>query len=92
MSRRPTLPGVDEKALARIRKNPATVIPRHIGILHLPRGGRWFTRGMPGPEGLTGFPEGNVRGIRLEVWDEDGSKEWQQRWDRLEQGPVFEKM
>ena len=81
---------VDEAELERIRRNPQTVIPRHIGVLHMPRGGRYYTRGYPGVESMTGFPEGNVRGIRLQVWEEDGSREWRQRWESLAGGWVLE--
>ncbi len=81
---------VDEAELERIRRNPQTVIPRHIGVLHMPRGGRYYTRGYPGVESMTGFPEGNVRGIRLQVWEEDGSQEWRQRWESLAGGWVLE--
>lgn len=81
---------VDEAELARIRQTPKTEVPRHIGILHMPRGGRFYTRGMPGVESMTGFPEGNVRGIRLQVWEEDGTKKWTDRWDSLEKGAVLE--
>ena len=82
----------DPAELGRIRKNPKTVIPRYITILKMPRSGRFFTRGWPSIERVTGFPEGNVRGIRLDVWDEDGSEEWDRRWDGLAEGPVFEKI
>ncbi len=82
---------VDEEELARIAQNPATEIPRHIGALHLPGGRTWYTRGFPGVERLTGFPEGNIRGIRLEVLEDDGSEEFARRYAKLEkEGPSFE--
>jgi L-alanine-DL-glutamate epimerase-like enolase superfamily enzyme len=81
---------VDEAELARIAQNPITVIPRHIGALHLPGGHTYYTRGFPSVERLTGFPEGNIRGIRLEVIEDDGGDAFQQRYDQLESGPVME--
>ena len=82
---------VDEEELTRIAKNPPTEIPRHIGALHLPGGHTYYTRGFPGVERLTGFPEGNIRGIRLEVMEDDGTEEFARRYDRLEkEGSLFE--
>ena len=81
---------VDEAELARIAQNPATVIPRHIGALHLPGGHTYYTKGFPSVERLTGFPEGNIRGIRLEVIDDDGSEAFAKRYAELEKGPVLE--
>ena len=83
---------VDEAELARIAQNPPTEIPRHIGALHLPGGHTWYTPGFPNVDRLTGFPEGNIRGIRLEVLDDDGSEEFARRYERLQQeGPVLER-
>lgn len=82
---------VDEKELERIRKNPKTVVPRVISELHMPQGGRFVLQGWPSVDRLTGFPEGNVRGINLKLWEEDGSPEWTKRWDELADGPRLEK-
>jgi L-alanine-DL-glutamate epimerase-like enolase superfamily enzyme len=82
---------VDEAELARLAQNPVTEIPRHIGALHLPGGRTWYTRGFPSVERLTGFPEGNIRGIRLEVLEDDGSEAFAQRYEKLgKEGPTFE--
>ena len=82
---------VDEAELARIAKNTKTVIPRHMTALHLPGGHTYFTAGYPGVERLTGFPEGNIRGIRLEVLEDDGTDGFDQRYKQLkESGPVLE--
>ena len=41
---------------------------------------------------VTGFPEGNTRGIRLEVWEDDGTEAFQETLERIEQdGPFMEK-
>ncbi len=83
---------VDEDALARCAANKPTVIPLTIGILHLPGGHKLYTRGFPNVARLTGFPEGNIRGIRLDVWEDDGSDKFKQILQRIEQqGPFMEK-
>ena len=82
---------VDEAELARIARNPKTEVPRFVGVLHMPRGGTWYTRGFPDVERLTGFPEGNIRGLRLEVREDDGSKDFADLYERLgEEGPSLE--
>ena len=83
---------VDEDALARCAANKPTVIPHTIGILHLPDGHKLYTRGFPNVARLTGFPEGNIRGIRLDVWEDDGSDKFKQTLQRIDQqGPFMEK-
>ena len=76
---------VDEEALAKCAANKPTEIPPSIGILHLPGGRKVYAKGMPAVEKLTGFPEGNIRGIRLEVWEEDGSEAFGKAWKRVEE-------
>ena len=83
---------VDEAELARIAGNPKTEIPRHIGKLSLPSGNVYYTIGYPSVSRLTGYPEGNIRGVRLEIWEEDGSAPWQETHDRIERhGPFMRK-
>ncbi|MDE3259732.1 MAG: hypothetical protein OYM47_18020 [Gemmatimonadota bacterium] len=83
---------VDEDALAECAANEPTVIPTTIGILHLPGGNRLYTKGFPNVPRVTGFPEGNTRGIRLEVWEDDGTEAFQATLERIEQnGPFMEK-
>lgn len=83
---------VDEDALAECAANEPTVIPTTIGILHLPGGNRLYTKGFPNVPQSTGFPEGNIRGIRLEVWEDDGSEAFQETLQRIERnGPFMEK-
>ena len=76
---------LDESLLERIRQNPVTVIPRHITRLYLPGAHVYHTIGYPNISRQTGSMEGSIRGIRLEVWGEDGSVEWENTYDRLEQ-------
>jgi galactonate dehydratase len=81
---------VDERELARIAQNPKTEIPRHIGRLRLPGGRVYYTIGFPSVHRLTGFVEGAIRGIYLDVWEEDGSPAWQETYERIQQkGPYM---
>jgi len=91
----PEAPGlgidVDEQALVRIAATPPTVVPRHIGVLHLAGGHTLYTISFPGVSRLVGFPEGNIRGLRLEVWNDDGSAKFEQVYERLQkEGPFIE--
>lgn len=92
----PEAPGlgveIDEEALSRCAANAPTVVPPTIGVLRLPGGHRLYTRGFPNVAHLTGFPEGNIRGLRLEVWEEDGSEAFKAAWERLgQEGSYMEK-
>ena len=82
---------VDEAELARIAGNPKTVLPRFITEMRLPRGGVYSMAGWPNVERVTGFAEGNVRGIRLDVRDDDGSDGFDRLYRELsEKGPRFD--
>lgn len=67
---------VDEKILAELTARPKSALPRHVGLLHLPGGTSYYTPGTPAVERITGFVEGNLRGLRSEVWNDDGSEEF----------------
>ena len=60
-------------------------MPRHLGILHLPGGTCYYTSSIPSVERITGFAEGNVRDVRSEVWNDDGSEDFAQIYDRVQQ-------
>ena len=74
---------VDESVLESLAARPTSELPKHVGILDLPAGGRWFTPSTPSAVTLTGFAEGNVRGIRSSIWNDDGSAEFSQIFDRV---------
>ena len=80
---------VDEEILARMAATPATEVARYIGILHLAGGHRLHTISFPQVSRLTGFAEGTVRGLRLEVWNNDGSDEFTQTYERLQREGSF---
>jgi D-galactarolactone cycloisomerase len=70
---------VDEGALARLAANPPTSVPRHVAAVRL-GGGR--TRYFPSLttvdlQRTTGREEGTIRGLRLDLWDDDGSAEFE---------------
>ena len=46
---------------------------------------------MPNVSRLTGFPEGNIRDLRLEVWNDDGSDKFADHFARVQQqGAVWD--
>ena len=82
---------VDEAALQRVAANSPTEIPRHVGILHLPGGHNLYTPSFASVSRETGFPEGAIRGIRQEIWEDDGSEEFARLHERVqEEGPFLE--
>ncbi len=80
---------VDEDILARLAAAPKTELPRHIGILYLAGGHKYYTPSTPSVSGLTGFLEGNVHGVRTEIWDDDGSEEFAQIYERVQREGTF---
>ncbi len=80
---------VDEEIVKRLAANPPTQIPRHIGILHLPGGHKLYTISFPGVSRMTGFAEGNIRGLKLEIWNDDDSPEFADCFERLQREGSF---
>ena len=58
---------VDEDALARVAANKPTVVPRHVGILHLPNGQKLYTPSFPSVSRITGREGGGDSGNKLQV-------------------------
>jgi hypothetical protein len=88
-SRVPEGPGlgieVDEDALAQMAERAAapTAPPtRTVGILSLGER-RWYTTLPTDVVRLTGREEGNLRGIDLKLWHDDGSESFEQIHDQL---------
>ena len=82
---------VDEQLLDQLAAAPVTVLPRYLCVLHLPQGRRVYTPSMPNVSRLTGFPEGNIRDLRLEVWNDDGSDKFADHFARVQQqGAVWD--
>jgi L-alanine-DL-glutamate epimerase-like enolase superfamily enzyme len=92
----PDAPGlgveVDEDALARLAATPPTPVPRHVAVLHLADG---HTVTYPSlttvdVQGMTGQEEGTIRGLRLELWDDDGTAAFRRAYERVQGGPYLE--
>jgi L-alanine-DL-glutamate epimerase-like enolase superfamily enzyme len=82
---------VDEAALARLAANPPTPVPKHVAALRR-RGGRtiYFPSLMAVDlQRMTGREEGTIRGLRLELWDDDGSSEFERIHRRVSAGGPF---
>jgi L-alanine-DL-glutamate epimerase-like enolase superfamily enzyme len=76
---------VDEEALARIAAQKVTESPRHVGILHMPGGHTFYGPSHISPEG----EEGTVRGFKSELWEDDGSKEFEEVYERTRKEGKF---
>ena len=89
----PEAPGlgveVDEQALAELAKNPMPEIPKHVGVLTLPGGRKFYAPSIPPVSRLTGFPEGTIRGLDTEVWEEDGSEAFVRIYERVQSEGVY---
>ena len=80
---------VDEDALARVAANQPTEIPRHVGVLHMPGSHKIYTPSFAPVSRLTGREEGTIRGLKQELWDDDGSEEFARIYDRVQQEGSF---
>jgi hypothetical protein len=83
---------VDEDALARLAANAPTPVPRHVAVLHLADGHRITYPSLTSVnvQGMTGREEGTIRGLRLELWDDDGSDAFRAAHERVQRGPYLE--
>lgn len=95
----PDAPGlgveIDEAALARYAMAPSAdqkvPQPRHILSVVWPGGRVAHFADMPNhcwPAFLAGNYPVQEPGVKLEIWDEDGTSEWQDLYTRVLQGPV----
>ncbi len=80
---------VDEDALARIAANKPIEIPKHVGVLHMPGGHTFYGRSYVSPTRVTGREEGTIRGIKSEIWEDDGSTEFAGIYDRGQKEGTF---
>jgi L-alanine-DL-glutamate epimerase-like enolase superfamily enzyme len=82
---------VDEDALAQLAADCPKVpedLPRHVGIVRLPDGSRLYTSPIPPITQMTGREE--VRGIGMDLWEDDSSEKFEQIFQRLEKDGPFE--
>ena len=75
---------VDEDALARLAANDPNVVPRHVGRLYLPGGRMYYTPGFPNVPAITGREEGTIRGLRSDLWEEDGSADFEEAYEKVQ--------
>ncbi len=80
---------IDEEMLAELAARPKSELPTHVGVLELPGGSTYYTPSIPSAERLSGFPEGNVRGIRSRVWNDDGSEDFKATFQRIQSEGAF---
>jgi L-alanine-DL-glutamate epimerase-like enolase superfamily enzyme len=75
---------IDEEALARAAANPPTEIPRHLAVVRLTSGHKIYypSLGAVNVERMTGKEEGTIRGINLDIRDDDGSAEFAHLYER----------
>ncbi|MBI2501666.1 MAG: hypothetical protein HYW07_00330 [Candidatus Latescibacteria bacterium] len=80
---------VKEEILARLAAVAPTVLPRHLGVLYLPGGRKFYAPSIPSVSRLTGFAEGNLQGVRSEVWNDDGSTQFSSTFERVQREGAF---
>lgn len=83
---------VDEAVIERLRREPAPAHPRRISTVVYPSGVRWhFATEQQRHEAFYfGHLPGFVPGIRLEVCEDDGSRDFAALYERCRQAPVRE--
>ena len=76
---------VDEAMLKKVASNTPIeeTRPRVIGILNLPNGKVIHTPRQPLPQRITGMEEGAIRGINFEWWEDDGSLDFEDAYQRM---------
>lgn len=75
---------VDEEALHRLATQQLVEPPRHLGVLHMPSGHTYYGKGYVAPGSLFGRQEGAVRGFRSNLWEDDGSTEFECMYARVQ--------
>ncbi|MEE2995385.1 MAG: enolase C-terminal domain-like protein [Gemmatimonadota bacterium] len=75
---------VDEDAITRLSDQKLVESPKHLGILRMPHGHTYYGKSYVSPTTVTGKEEGSVRGFTSELWEEDGSDEFAEMFERVE--------
>jgi hypothetical protein len=87
---------VDEAALAALAARGPSPAPKHVVVVRLRDGAALYfssllTADNGGVQRLTGKEEGTIRGLRLSLWDDDGSSEFRWVHERVHTaGPFLE--
>ena len=79
---------VDEDALHRLASQKLVEPPKHVGSLTLPYGARYFGPGYISPTTVTGREEGDIRGFTSEIWEDDGSENFQKVYEMVRERGV----
>ena len=84
---------LDEDALARYAATEPKTWPRHLSVVALPGGVKHYYRNLQQAERLMkqGVDESFAPGVRLNEWEDDGSPEFDNLWNRLQEQdwPIF---
>lgn len=82
---------VDEDALARLAASPPTPVPKHVAAVRLQGGHTIYFPSLTSinVHRMTGKEEGTIRGIRTELWDDDGSAEFERIYRRVQSEGAF---
>jgi L-alanine-DL-glutamate epimerase-like enolase superfamily enzyme len=80
---------VDEDVLARIAANKPIEPPKHVGVLNMPAGHTFYGRSYVSPTRVTGCEEGTIRGIKSEIWEDDGSADFARIYERVQKEGTF---
>ena len=80
---------VDEDALARVAANKLVEVPKHVGILNMAGGSKFYGRSYISPSTLTGREEGTIRGCTSELWEDDGAPEFERIYERVQKEGTF---
>ncbi|MBT3343279.1 MAG: hypothetical protein HN712_17075 [Gemmatimonadetes bacterium] len=75
---------VDESAVERCAAQTPVESPRHVGVLQMPDGAKWFGSSYVSPTAVTGTEEGTIRGFQSHLWEADGSAEFEAIHQRVE--------
>ena len=82
---------VDEAAIAHAAANKPFEVPRFLSKLTLPGGTKIVTPSFPSVPRLTGREEGCMRGLKTEIWEDDGSVEFNKFYEKaVKEGQIFE--
>jgi hypothetical protein len=86
---------VDEAALATLAARGPTPVPEHVVVVRLRDGTPLYfasllTADNGGVARLTGKEEGTIRGLRLALWDDDGSPEFRRVHERVHSTGPFQ--
>ena len=81
---------VDEAALNKLAGQNPIEVPKHLGVLCLPGGHKIYTPSLEGTQRFTGREEGALRGFNTQIWEDDGSSEFDRIYEFVQNEGKFE--